>query len=217
MNRLILKYAYPVTVVILVIFAWVVYQRVSRGGVSEIVTLAAAAVIVWLLGTPTFVYFWPSITVAGFKRAILRRGLGGGPIPINTLYAVPSTSSPSASAGSLFATGTQDLLYIAGWLDLRGGPQILRVPDMGERYYSVQFTDPADSANFAYVGKRTTGTEAGEYLITGPNWAGSVPSGMARISSPHHSALVIGRVFVENDDDLAAAYALATQIQLAPP
>ena len=32
------------------------------------------------------------------------------------------------------------------------------------RYYSVQFTDPTSGANFAYVGKRTTGTDAGDFL-----------------------------------------------------
>ena len=47
MNRLILKYAYPVTAVILVIFAWVIYSRIS-GGWSNIVILAVAAAIVWL-------------------------------------------------------------------------------------------------------------------------------------------------------------------------
>ena len=31
---------------------------------------------------------------------------------------------------------------------------------MNDRYYSVQFTDPAKNTNFAYVGKRTTGTQA---------------------------------------------------------
>jgi len=28
----------------------------------------------------------------------------------------------------------------------------------------VQFTNPSDNTNFAYVGKRTTGTQAGDYL-----------------------------------------------------
>ena len=103
-----------------------------------------------------------------------------------------------------------------GWLDLRKGPQILHVPEMAGRYYSVQFTDPSTSANFAYVGKRMTGTSAGDYILSGPRWNGTVPNGMTQISSPNHSALVIGRVFVESDGDLPTAYALAKQIQLAP-
>jgi hypothetical protein len=213
-NRLILKYAYPVTAVILVIFAWVVYQRISQGW-SEIVTLAIAAAIVWVFGVPTFIYFWPRITVTGFKRAILKRGFGGGPIPVNTLYTEPGISSTSPT-GSLMGTGTDDVLYVAGWLDLRKGPQVLHVPDMAGRYFSVQFTDPSTSANFAYVGKRATGTKAGDFLLSGPGWKGKIPNGMTQVSSPSNSVLVIGRVFVAHQSDQPAAYALAQQIRLAP-
>ena len=214
MNRLILKYGYPITAVILAVFAWVVYRRIASG--DEIIPLAVTAVIVWALGAPAFIYLWPRLTVGGYKRAIVKHGFGGGPIPVNTLYAVPTTSSTSASRGSLLATGTDDVLYIGGWLDLRKGPQVLHVPEMAGRYYSVQFTDPSNSANFAYVGKRTTGTTPGDYVLSGPGWKGTVANGVTQISSPNNSVLVVGRVFVENDSDLPTAYALAKQIQLAP-
>lgn len=214
MNRLILKYGQPITAVILVVFAWVVYQRISSG--SEILPLAIAAVILWVLGAPAFIYFWPRITVNGYKRAILDGGFSGSPIPVNTLYAEPSTSSASASNASLMATGTDDVLYVAGWLDLSTGPQVLHVPDMAGRYYSVQLTDPSSSANFAYVGKRTTGTAAGAYVVTAPSWKGALPSGMTRVSSPGRAVLVIGRVFVANDSDQPTAYALAKEIQVTP-
>ena len=215
MNRLILKYGYPITAVILAVFGWVIYQRISRGW-REVITLAATAVIVWALGTPAFIYFWPRITVTGFKRAIVKRGFGDGPIPVNTLYAQPNIPSASASNASLLGTGTDDVLYVAGWLDLRNGPQVLHAPDTAGRYYSVQLTDPSNSANFAYIGKRTTGTKAGDYLLSGPGWAGTVPKSMKQISSPNNSVLVIGRVFVASDSDQPTAYALAQQIQLAP-
>ena len=215
MNRLILKYKYPITFAILAVLAWVVYRYFSMGG-SQLMTFVVVAVLVWGLGTFVFLYFWPPITYSAYKRAIVVHGLGGGPIPVNTLYAVPNLSSPSASNSSLLATGTNDVLYIGGLLDLSKGPQVLHVPDMAGRYYSVQFTDPSDGTNFAYVGKRTTGTGAGDYLISGPGWKGSVSQGMKQIASPHHSVLVIGRVFVESDNDLPIAYGLAKQIQLTP-
>jgi len=68
----------------------------------------------------------------------------------------------------LTSGANHDTLYIGGWLDLSKGQQILHVPDMAGRYYSVQFTDPSDGTDFAYVGKHTTGTAAGDYLISGP-------------------------------------------------
>jgi hypothetical protein len=83
-------------------------------------------------------------------------------------------------------------------------------------YYSVQFTDPSNNTNFAYVGKRTTGTDAGDYLIVGPGWKGAVPRGTAQISSPNNSVLVLGRVFVESDSDLPTAHALSKQVQVVP-
>ncbi|MGZ3618081.1 MAG: DUF1254 domain-containing protein [Ktedonobacteraceae bacterium] len=215
MNRLILKYKYPITFAILAVLAWVIYRYFSMGG-SQLITFVVVAVLVWGFGTCIFLYFWPPITYSAYKRAVVQHGLGGDPIPINTLYAVPTLSSPSASNSSLLATGTNDVLYVGGVLDLSKGPQVLHVPDIAGRYYSVQFTDPSDGTNFAYVGKRTTGTDAGDYLISGPGWKGTVSQGMTQIASPNNSVLVIGRVFVESDNDLPTAYGLAKQIQLTP-
>jgi hypothetical protein len=215
MNRFILKYSYPITFAILAVLAWVVYRRFSLGG-SELISFAAVAVIVWGLGTFVFIYFWPPITYSAYKRAVVKHGLGGGPIPVNMLYAAPNLASPSASSGSLLATGTDYLLYIGGLLDLSKGPQVLHVPDMNGRYYSVQFTDPNGGTDFAYVGTRATGTQAGDYLVSGPNWKGTVPQSMKQISSPNNSVLVIGRVLVYSDSDLPTAYGLSKQIQLTP-
>jgi hypothetical protein len=109
-----------------------------------------------------------------------------------------------------------DTLLTVGWLDLSKGPLVLHVPDFSGRYYSVQFTDPFD-VDFAYVGTRTTGTQAGDYLVTRLGWQGSVPQGTKQISSPNNSVLVLGRILVYSDSDLPIAYALAKQIQIVPP
>lgn len=114
-----------------------------------------------------------------------------------------------------FGCGLPDMLLTAGVLDLRNGPQVLHVPDMAARCYSVQFTAPNNTV-FAYVGTRTTGTRAGDYLITGPGWKGQVPSGVKQMSSPHNSVFAIGRILVYSDSDLPTAYALTKQIQVVP-
>jgi hypothetical protein len=215
MNRFILKYAYPSTFVILAILAWVVYRIFSAGG-SGLIGFVVVTVIVWGLGTVVFLYLWPRFAYSAYKRAVVRHGLGGGPIPVNMLYAVPTRVSPAVSNASLLATGTDDVLYIGGWLDLSKGPLVLHVPDMAGRYYSVQFTDPSDGADFAYVGTRATGTEVGDHLVSGPGWKGSVPQGMTQIAAPHNAVLVIGRVLVESASDLPTAYGLAQQIRLTP-
>lgn len=80
----------------------------------------------------------------------------------------------------------------------------------------MQLTDPSDSTDFAYVGTRTTGLQAGDYLITGPGCKGQVPQGMRQISSPNNTVLLLGRTLVESDSDLPTVYGLASQIQLTP-
>jgi hypothetical protein len=167
-----------------------------------------------------FTYLWPRMLLYVYKRGILVNGFGDGPIPVNTLCTEPQTlfADPlhaPASASKLATTGVnRDTLVTAGWLDLSKGPQVLHVPDMAGRYYSVQFTDPSYNTNFAYVGTRTTGTQAGDYLITGLGWKGQAPSGTTQISSPNNSVLMLGRVLVESNSDLSTAYDLSKQIQL---
>ena len=183
--------------------------------------IGSVAIVAWVIGTLLLVYFWPHLVNNVYKKAVLRQGFGEGPVPINTLYTEPQALfadpiHPPASASKLATTGVnRDTLLVIGWLDLRGRPQVLHVPDFSGRYYSVQFTDPFN-IDFAYVGTRVTGTQAGDYLITGPGWKGQVPNRMKRISSQNNSVLVVGRILVYSDRDLSRAYDLAKQIQLAP-
>jgi hypothetical protein len=183
---------------------------------QHLLLFGAVAAASWFL----FTYFWPRLMLSVYKWAILVKGFGDGPIPVNALYTEPQAffADPlhaPASASKLMTTGVnRDTLLTVGWLDLSKGAQVLKVPDMAGRYYSVQFTDPSNNTIFSYVGKRTTGTEAGDYLISGPGWKGQVPGGMTQISSPNNAVLVLGRVLVESDSDLPTAYDLSKQIQL---
>ncbi len=190
---------------------------------KHLLTFGLVMVVAWALGTLLFIYFWPHIVYNTYRRAIVDKGFGGGPIPVNTLYtepqalfAEPLAPLPASSSNLMTSGVNRDTLLIVGWLDLSAGPQVLHVPDMAGRYYSVQFTDPSTGTDFAYVGSRTTGAQAGDYLISGPGWQGAAPPNMTHISSPNDSVLVLGRVLVESDSDLPTAYDLAKQIQLAP-
>ena len=183
---------------------------------GHVLLFGSVVVVAWF----SVIYFLPGMLMSVFKRAILVKGFGEGPVPVNTLYTQPQEqfADPLHTSGSrLTITGVnRDTILTIGWLDLRKGPLILRVPDMSERYYSVQFTDPSKNRVFAYVGKRTTGTEAGDYLVCGPGWTGEAPQGMPQITSPSRSVLIIGRVLVGDNDDLPVAYELSKQLQLSP-
>lgn len=187
---------------------------------QHLLIFGSVMIVAWVLGTFLLVYFWPHMVNNLYKRAILNKGFGEGPIPINTLYTEPQAlfaeplTAQSASGSNLMTVGVNhDTLATGGWLDLSTEPQVLHVPDFSRRYYSVQFTDPFN-VNFAYVGTRATGTQAGDYLITGPGWKGQIPNGLTQIASPNNSVLLLGRVLVYSDSDLPNAYDLAKQIQL---
>jgi hypothetical protein len=221
-----MKYKHSFTFFLVMIAAWVLgtfalihfsLQPIANN-LQQLLTYLLVIIVVWVAGTFALIYFWPRLMLLGIKRLVTQRGVDANSssgVPVNTLYAVPNRASPQGTS-KILTTGTDDVLYVFGWLDLSKGPQVLHVPDARGRYYSVQFTDPSDGAAFAYVGTRTTGTQAGDYLMTGLGWKGQVPSGMTQISSPNNSILVIGRVLVQSDSDLATAYGLSKQIHLSP-
>jgi hypothetical protein len=157
------------------------------------------------------------------------------------LFAEPITAQSAESSNLMTVGVNHDTLATVAWLDLSKEPLVLHVPamtgpqsssvassgadgsgpdgsgpDASDRYYSVQFTDPSKNTNFAYVGKRTTGTQAGDFLISGPGWKGQAPDGVKLVTSPNNAVLLLGRVLVVNDNDLPAAYALSKQFQLTP-
>lgn len=184
---------------------------------KHLFTFCSTAVVAWVLGTCTLIYFWPHMFYNAARRAVVERGFGikAGGIPVNTLYAMPTLASPSLSKSPWILTGNRDTLYTFGFLDLQNGPQVLHLPDMAGRYYSIEFVDPWLDF-FANVGRPTTGTRASDYLISGPHWNGVVPEGVTKIVSPSNSVAVLGRVLVLSEGDLATAYSLEQQIQLTP-
>ena len=80
---------------------------------------------------------------------------------------------------------------------------MLSVPAIGkDRYYSLQFVDMY-TFNFAYVGSRATGDDAGNFLLAGPNWHGETPPGIkAVIRSETEFAFVLYRTQLFGPDDI---------------
>lgn len=109
-----------------------------------------------------------------------------------------------------------DTLYSRAWVYLEDEPVILSVPDVPDRYYTMEIVDFMGD-NFAYVGQRTTGSKAGNYAIVGPDWRGDLPEGVVALppaTTPW--ATILGRTFVKGPDDLASAHAIQDQYKLTP-
>ncbi|GAB6012853.1 DUF1254 domain-containing protein [Viscerimonas tarda] len=93
-----------------------------------------------------------------------------------------------------------DTNYSSGFLELVDEPVVVEIPDTEGRYYVFPLQD-AWTNNFALPGKRTTGTAAQKYLITGPNWEGEIPEGLTQIKSPTNLVWIIGRTQVNSKED----------------
>ena len=108
-----------------------------------------------------------------------------------------------------------DTLYSFAFLDLTQEPMILSVPDTNGRYYLMPLIDAWTNV-FASPGKRTTGTKAGNFAITGPNWSGALPKGMTEYKSPTNTVMVGGRTQANGPADYAAVNAIQAKYKLTP-
>lgn len=97
-----------------------------------------------------------------------------------------------------------DTRYSFAWLDLRAEPIVLTLPAVdSERYFSVQLTD-LFTHNFAYLGRRTTGSKGGRFLIVGPEWDGTVPENIDEVVRSETSLVyALYRTQLFDDRDMA--------------
>jgi hypothetical protein len=78
-------------------------------------------------------------------------------------------------------TVNSDTPYCMFWIDLKEEPVVFTVPELEpDRYYSFQLVD-LYTHNFAYIGSLTTGSQAGNYLVTTNDWSGNVPEGITEV------------------------------------
>ena len=109
-----------------------------------------------------------------------------------------------------------DVLYSVAWVDVSEEPVIVSVPEIKDRYYSVHLAG-YDVDNFDYIGTRNTGTEAGHYLIAGPDWEGTLPAGVKAVnSSTTPMFLLLVRTLIDGSQELDAVHAIQDQFRLTP-
>lgn len=109
-----------------------------------------------------------------------------------------------------------DTLYSRAWLYVKDEPVIVTVPEIRDRYYTLEFVDFMGD-NFDYVGTRATGTRAGHYAVVAAGWKGTLPQGvkaLTPVSTPW--AIIMGRTFVKDAADLPAVRAIQDQYRITP-
>ncbi len=108
-----------------------------------------------------------------------------------------------------------DTLYSSAFLDLSAEPIVLSVPDTHGRYYLMPMLD-AWTNIFASPGKRTTGTKAGHFAVTGPGWAGTLPKGVTQLKAPTNMVWIIGRTQTNGPSDYPAVHKVQDGYKLMP-
>src|SRR5208337_5148839 len=109
-----------------------------------------------------------------------------------------------------------DTLYSSAFLDLSKEPYVLSIPDAYGRYYLMPMLSGWTDV-FQVPGKRTTGTKAQKYAITGPGWSGTLPDGVTKYKSPTNMVWIIGRIYCTGTPaDYAAVHALQDKLSLVP-
>ena len=109
-----------------------------------------------------------------------------------------------------------DTLYTIIWLDVAKEPWIISTPDMKGRFFLLPMLDGWTNV-FEVPGKRTTGTGAQKFAITGPGWKGSLPSGVKQYKSPTGMVWMLGRIYCTGTpEDYAEVHALQDQMTAIP-
>ena len=109
------------------------------------------------------------------------------------------SSFPDASFREIVRPNA-DTYYSTASLSLKKEPLVLSLPNTNGRYHMMPILDAYTNV-FVSPGTRTTGNGGGLFLITGPNWTGTVPAGMKQIKSPTDMAWIIGRTQVNSKAD----------------
>jgi hypothetical protein len=110
----------------------------------------------------------------------------------------------------------RDKLYSFAWLDLSQEAYILSLPDEKGRYYLMEMLDAWTNV-FAAPGKRTTGTKARKFAITGPAWQGRLPRGVKELKSPTNMVWLIGHTYCSGTpQDYKAVHAIQDHYKLMP-
>lgn len=153
-----------------------------------------------MLARQAYIYGFPLVLMAETCRSVTNHEA-----PVYDSFFAPVNqfshfrSFPDARFTSIVKPNC-DTYYSSAWLDLSPEPLLLTVPDTHGRYYLLPMMDAYTNV-FASPGKRTTGTAAKTFLITGPQYTGSIPEGVEEIKAPTNMVWILGRTQVNSPED----------------
>lgn len=161
-----------------------------------------------------YIYGYPLVTVEMTRRVMTNVATVEAPrAPMGQLMRM--REYPNAAFRDVTAPNA-DTLYTNGFVDVGKEPWILSLPDAADRYYLFPMLSGWTDV-FEVPGKRTTGTGAQTYAITGPGWKGTLPAGVTEYKSPTAIVWLLGRIYCTGTpQDYAAVHAMQDEISLVP-
>ena len=168
----------------------------------------------FLLAVEAYTFGYPLVTMEMTRRVITNV-----PAPEGTKAPMGQISKAREYPNAAFRDVTApnaDTLYTAAWLDLGKEPWVVSIPAMGDRYALFPMLDGWTTV-FQVPGKRTTGTGAQTYAVTGPGWAGTLPAGMKEYKSPTNLVWLLGRIYCTGTpEDYKLVHELQDQMKVVP-
>src|SRR5438445_3376490 len=173
------------------------------------------------IGVDAYVYLYPLITMDITRRQLTNTDKGFGRGPMNAFSNVPAY--PPASDRTIVRTN-YDTLYSIAYLDMLKEPVVVSVPDTAGRYYLLPMLDMWTDV-FASPGWRTTGPQAGTFLVTPPGWRPDLrdrfidefrlPKTTQRIDAPTPYVWIIGRTKTDGPPDYEAVNKIQAGLKVA--
>jgi hypothetical protein len=168
----------------------------------------------FLVAQDAYIYGYPLVTMEMTRRVVTNvASPEGARGPMGQL--IKLRQYPDASFRDVTAPNA-DTLYTSTFIDVGKEPWVFGFPDMKDRYFLFPMLDGWTDV-FQVPGKRTTGTGAQTYAITGPGWKGTLPAGVKEYKSPTNIVWILGRIYCTGTpEDYAAVHALQDQCSLVP-
>jgi hypothetical protein len=166
------------------------------------------------IGSEAYIYGYPLVTME-LTRQVLTNVVKpeGSKAPMGQFARL--RTYPPASDHTVTAPNA-DTLYTIAWLDVSNEPWVLSIPDMKDRYFLMPMLSGWTDV-FQVPGKRTTGTKAQKYAITGPGWTGTLPEGVTEYKSPTGMVWILGRIYCTGTpEDYKAVHALQDKFSVVP-
>ena len=168
----------------------------------------------FILATDAYIFGYPLVTMETTRRVITNVadpiGTRGPMGQIIKLRQYPDASFRDVTAPNA------DTLYTTAFFDVGKEPWVLSIPDMNGRYALFPMLDGWTTV-FQVPGKRTTGTGAQTYAVTGPGWKGTLPAGVKEYKSPTNIVWLLGRIYCTGTpEDYAEVHKLQDEFKLVP-